>query len=220
METILLIVLFVAPGMICRTLHESFNKEKRNYRNDYDFLTHVVIDSVVVNVITILSINLVEEQIVGLPEFTSYLQSFKNILEYEASALFVTIIWCALKNTWIMKAYVWFKNLILKKDYHSHSIHTTDWDDMINEDGIKGTWQVMSIYKDGTYITSGMRDGSSTTNAEQFEIRLDRIRATERMLKEHPELFKIKYDYYNVTTGLRVIMYDQELLEEHWENKN
>lgn len=220
METVILIVIFIAPGMICRALRDSFCKERRSYSNHYDYLTQVIIDSIAVNSITIMIINKCFEEVVSIAALSAYMNEFTNCLTYIAAVGVISAAWAAVKNIWIAKAYTWAKNKLLRKQHTEHSLHTTDWDTMLNEEGIAGTWQVMSIYKDDKYIMSGMRHSSSTTNAAEFEIRLDRVKLVERLLRREPEMFKIKYVYYNVSTGLRVVMYDQKVFEEHWEKIN
>lgn len=216
METIILIAIFIAPGMICRTLRDSFSKERRSYSNHYDYLTQVIVDSVAVNIATITLINECFEEVLSVAVLSAYLNEFANCLTYIAAASIFSVAWAAVKNIWIAKAYTQAKNKLLRERHTEHSIHTTDWDTMLNEEEIAGTWQVMSIYKDDKYIMSGMRHSSSTTNAAEFEIRLDRVKLVERLLRREPEMFKIKYVYYNVSTGLRVVMYDQKVFEEHW----
>ena len=218
MEKVVLTVLFIVPGLIGKLLRDSFIKERRIYSNHYEYLSHIVIDSIVVNAL-IIWIMSTKNEIATWSEFVAYMQSFANCISYIFIMLPFTIAWTVLKNTLLSKGYVYVKNKLLKRKYHEHSLHTTDWDTMLNEVGVKGTWQVMSIYKDDKYITSGMRHSSQTTNGKEFEIRLDRVAATERMRRTHPELFHIKYEYYNVSNGLRVIFYEQKELEEHWENK-
>lgn len=222
MDTVILLAVFIAPGMICRTLRDSFNKERRSYTNHYEYLTQVVIDSIVVNVLTIIAVNLIfKAGISDIDALARYLQAFSNTLAYIISAGIMAAVWSGAKNKWIAQLYLFAKNKILKKQTkQEHTLHTTDWDTMLNEEGIVGTWQVMSIFKDDKYIMSGMRHASSTTNAEEFEIRIDRVRLVERLLKQEPQMFKIKYVYYNVSTGLRVVMYDQQLFEERWEAMN
>lgn len=222
MDTIILIAVFIAPGMICRTLRDSFNKERRSYTNHYEYLTQVVIDSIAVNVLTIIAANLIfKAGISDIDALTCYLQIFSNTLAYIISAGIIAAVWSGAKNKWLARLYLLAKNKILRQQTkQEHTLHTTDWDTMLSEEGIVGTWQVMSIFKDDKYIMSGMRHASSTTNAEEFEIRLDRVRLVERLLRREPQMFRIKYVYYNVSTGLRVVMYDQQLFEEHWEAMN
>lgn len=222
MDTVILIAIFIAPGMICRTLRDSFNKERHSYTNHYEYLTQVVVDSIMVNGLTILTVNkMFKTEILGMIDLQNYLQMFSHCLVYIILAGIITAAWSGLKNRWLTRLYLRVKNGILKKQAkQEHTLHTTDWDTMLNEEGIAGTWQVMSIFKDDKYIMSGMRYASSTTNAEEFEIRLDCVRLVERLLRREPQMFKVKYVYYNVSTGLRVVMYDQQLFEEHWEKMN
>lgn len=218
MEKVILITIFVVPGLVGRGLRDSFIKERRNYNNIYDYLLQIVIDSLVVNIPVICFI-CIKNDISTWTSLAEYMQNLANCMKYIAIMSPATILWAFLKNTSIRKGYLWVKNAILKKHHHEHSLHTTDWDTLLNEEGIKNTWQVVSVYKDDKYVTSGMRHSSRTTNGNEFELTLDRVAATERMRRMHPELFHIKYEYYNVSTGLRVIFYEQKELEEHWENK-
>lgn len=217
METVYLIVLFIAPGLIGRGLRDSFNKERRGYDNTYDYLLQIVIDSILVNGLTLIAMNQFVIRCANVNELTLALQDFTILAKYIFIMLITTLLWTALKYTKVLKGYIRIKNKILRtKDYKEHSIHTTVWDDLVNGESLKGTWLVVSIYRDEKYVVSGMIMRSTSTNGEAFELALEYIEEVEMLKKTSPELFKIEQEYYNTDTGLRVVFYEQNPIEEHW----
>lgn len=217
METVYLIALFIAPGLIGRGLRDSFNKERRGYDNVYDYLLQIVIDSILVNGLTLLAMNRFVMRCSTVNELTLALQDFTILAKYIFFMLITTLLWTALKYTKVLKGYVWIKNRILKtKDCKEHSIHTTVWDDLVNGKSLKGTWLVASIYRDEKYIVSGMIMRSTSTNGEVFELAIEYIEEVEKLKMDSPELFEIEQEYYNTDTGLRVVFYKQDVIEEHW----
>ena len=217
METVYLTALFIAPGLIGKGLRDSFNKERRNYDNVYDYLLQIVIDSIFVNGLTLALMNFFVIECSDLNKLTMVLQDFSNLAKYICIMLVMTLIWTALKYTKVIEAYVWLKNKILKTtECREHSIHTTVWDDLVNSENLKGTWLVASIYRDENYVTSGMIAQSTSTNGEEFELALDHTDEVEQLKKDHPELFKIEQEYYNTVTGLRIVFYEQSVIQEHW----
>lgn len=217
METVYLTAAFIVPGMVCRELENYFNKSKRKYENTYEYLFNIVFDSILVNCITVFIINKFICAFDGFYDLRAYLFLFRNDMIYLLIAMINTVLWTAAKNGFVGKLFVWVRNKILKTtDKVEYSKERTTWDAIMNEEDIKESWMVVSIYKDAQYIASGMIVSHVSTNAEEFEIRIDRVAETEEFKREHPEYFKTKYDYYNTKTGFRVIFYEQDVLEENW----
>lgn len=217
METLYLVMIFIAPGLIGRGLRDSFNKERRCYDNIYDYLLQIVIDSILVNGVTLIAMNQFVVRCSNVNELTLALQDFTTLAKYIVIMMITTLLWSALKYTKVLKGYTWIRNKILRiKDCKEYSIHTTVWDDLISGEGLKGTWLVVSIYKDEKYITSGMIIKSTSTNGLDFELSLEYIKQVEDVKNRYPDLFEVEQEYYNTNTGLRVIFYKQSKIQEHW----
>lgn len=217
METIFVILMFVAPGMIVRELTYYFVKERRLKGTVYAYLFDIVVDSVVINGAVIFAINK-RHELSSFELMTDFLNSFKNLAIYAACIAVASVAWCAMRNLVIRRAALWIKNKLLSAENKPiHTVHTTVWDDLMANESFNGTWQVVSLFKDEKYLTSGMIDTTVTTNAPEFELMLDRVTETKKMMDSHPEIFKTDYEYYNVSTGLRVVVYRQKYIEEHWD---
>lgn len=219
MEIVYIVILFMAPGMIVKELTNYFVKERRISEPVYSYLFDVVFDSFVVGVVcVIIAKKLFKADISTLNDLPRYLQNFETIVQYIATMVTLSIIWCLVKHNVVLNLMLWVKNKILGKTQHTnHTRHTTTWDGLMAEKGIDDTWLVVSVFKDEQYVTSGMIASHSSTNAENFELKLEHKQKVEKLKQEHPELFNVFYEYYNTSTGLRIIFYDQELIEEHWQ---
>ena len=218
METVYIILLFVAPGMIVRELTYYFVKERRLKDTVYAYLFDIVVDSFVINGTVIAYIMNKNPELNNFTDLMEYLSIFKNLGVYIICLTIVSIIWCILRNFLVKRAALRIKNILLKADNKPiHTLHTNVWDDLTSDKNFNDSWKVVSLYKDEKYLTSGMINTMVTTNAPEFEIMLDRVTETKEMMKVYPEIFKIDYEYYNVTTGFRVIVYKQEDIEERWD---
>nr|DAJ90251.1 MAG TPA: hypothetical protein [Bacteriophage sp.] len=216
MEIIYLVAIFIAPGMICRSLRNYFVKEKHRYENVYDYLFDIVIDSIVVNCICVTVLNLFKAELQNLNQFVEYITIFRNSIRYILIVLLFSIIW-TVSRKYILKCMLFVKNKIIEQSSGiTHDDHTTAWDALMAEEKFKDSWKVVSLYKDEHYITSGFVEGYTSTNSEEFEIVLQLTKETEERLKNAPEIFYTENDYYNVKTGLRVIIYDPKKIQEHW----
>lgn len=217
METLYLVMMFIAPGLIGRGLRDSFNKERRRYDNIYDYLFQIVIDSILVNGVTLIAMNQFVARCSNVNELTLALQDFTTLAKYIVIMMITTLLWSALKYTKVLKGYTWIRNKILRiKDYKEYSIHTTVWDNLINEERLKGTWLVVSVYRDEKYVVSGMMTQNTSTNGDVFEMALEYTKEVEDLKNTNPELFKVEQEYYNTDTGLRVVFYKQDVINEHW----
>lgn len=218
-EAIYIVALFVAPGMVVKELRDYFVKEK-GIKNDvlYSYLFNVVLDSFIIGIATITAMNAwLYLKIYTLYGLLDILASLKWLTIYLCIALLFAVIWCIIKNTLILKIMLWVKNKILgKATYTNHSTHATVWDGLIADKEINGSWQVVSIYKNEKYITSGMIDSYSNTDMDQFALKLEHKEKVEELKVRHPELFHVYYEYYNTTTDFRVLFYDQEPIETNW----
>lgn len=218
METVYIILLFVAPGMIVRELTYYFVKERRLKDTVYAYLFDIVVDSFVINGTVIAYIMNKNPELNNFTALMEYLSIFKNLGVYIIYLTILSIIWCLLRNFFMKRSALWIKNRLLKADNKPiHTLHTNVWDDLTSDKNFNDSWKVVSLYKDEKYLTSGMINTMVTTNAPEFEIMLDRVTETKEMMKVHPEIFKIDYEYYNATTGFRVIVYKQEDIEDRWD---
>lgn len=152
----------------------------------------------------------------NLNQFVEYITIFRNSIRYILIVLLFSIIW-TVSRKYILKCMLFVKNKIIEQSSGiTHDDHTTAWDALMAEEKFKDSWKVVSLYKDEHYITSGFVEGYTSTNSEEFEIVLQLTKETEERLKNAPEIFYTENDYYNVKTGLRVIIYDPKKIQEHW----
>lgn len=218
-ETIYLLLLFVGPGMFIKLLHSYLKKEKPSKQPVYEYMFWIVVDSVIVVSITAMILKcLAGWKMETVTELIEELMMFSSLAGFLVIAIVVCLGWYLMKYKMLKPSLLYLKNRYLEKTEHiNHFEEPRVWEYLQNQEGVFNTWKVVSIYKDGTYIMSGMIEASSHPQNEEFELALIHNQKVEILKAEHPELFKDWYDYYNATTGVRVKFYKQKEIQERWQ---
>lgn len=217
MENIYTILLFLAPGLFVKEVREYIVKEKRIKQPIYQYLFEIVVDSVIIVYITIhvlyrlFGINLFE-----VDDLVNSLNNLNSIAIFIAFALIIAFIWYFIKYYLVKPLFLILKNLLLKSEYVRHTGKPCVWDSMMSDPDLKDSWLVISIFRDDKYVTSGMIAIRSSTNSDELEFALEHKEEVERLKEVHKEIFTVWYEYYNITSGLRIIFYEQKKIQEHW----
>ena len=218
METIFILLLFVAPGMLIQEVRGLVEEKPIIKQSVHEYLFMIVVDSIVTVTVTLLLLYWIGHwEITTIEELVSTLIQLDRLAVFSVAGIIVAIFWCIIKKTKVEPGILYLTNRFLKRTQQiEHTAESTVWDHLLNKEGIRNTWQVVSIYKDGDYISSGMLTVHNRAQNEEKEILLEHSRKVEQMKQAHPEWFEDWYDYYNVTSGLRVVFYRQKTIEEHW----
>ncbi|QIB68583.1 hypothetical protein Ami103574_04270 [Aminipila butyrica] len=214
------ILIFIAPGLLVKELHGYFVKGKVFKQPAYEYIFEIVVDSLIVLFFSVVVINYFnKENLSTVESITTYFNDIFNIASFIGIAFPIAVIWCILKYKVIIPSFLKTKNFMFTKLGFTfvHTGKPSTWDSMMEYQDINNTWQVVSVYNHNNYITSGMIEERISSNAAEFELALEYKQDTEKLMKEYPEKFRVWHEYYNINTGLRVLFYNQELLQEHWD---
>lgn len=219
-ETIYLFLLFVGPGMFVKLLRSYIKKEKNSKQPVYEYMFWIVVDSVIIVSITTMIMNcLAGFELKTIQTLIEELMSFGTLAGFLVTATIVSLVWYPIKYKILKPGSLYLKNRYLeKKERVNHIEESRMWDYLQKQEGVFDTWKVVSVFKDETYITSGMLEIFSDPQNEEFELVLVHNQKVERLRKEYPEVFEVCYEYYNASNGLRVKFYKQELIRERWQN--
>ena len=218
METIYLILLFIAPGIFVRQIRLYMKKERMVDKPSYEYLFGIVLDSIIVDTAAVTMLHVAMGwNVETISELIETLMEFRNLVPFTATAIVVAFIWYELKFRVVKPGMLKVKNrTLIKKEHVQHVEGVSLWDVLIEKEGIQNTWNVVSIYKDDKYIMSGMIEMYGQPGNKDEEIALIHEKKVEEIKEKHPEWFTDWYDYYNVTTGMRVKFYEQSKIQEHW----
>lgn len=167
--------MFLVSGLIVRELGLYFSSRKRISDGIIYFdLFYIVLDSLISNFLSLLIVcNLLQIKVKTLSSLSFMFDELKILgINLILSSLFAVMLYM-FKKFLISKHLRNLKNIILSKtEYVNHTGFISVWDEMMTEEGINKTWMVISIYRDATYVCSGMISQYSSTNVENFELQL------------------------------------------------
>ena len=237
MEVIYIILLFVAPGVAIKYIDEATklrNKTKKKKDNIYENMFLICCLSVIVTlssltIINIGSLFLEYNPIATIDELFKRMNNIGFLLAYLVITIAMTL------ANW--RLYVWLNKCMKKKkaakvreEYGlemKHEDHKTIWEGVFlkKEENEKG--QIVSIFKDGAYITSGILDGRNTEDDEPKEFEIVRTCEIERILRADREktekdkrLHYIEKEYLDTETGFLFKFYKADHIFEHWDEIN
>ena len=241
MNVVFMILLFIAPGLAINTYKKYFNRYEGSSeeRNVYEQMFSAVAHSGCVTAWTVafvcsgtyalrhlFRINcMFPETITGL---AGWLDSYIHLLIYIGVSAAVTVAWY---NVYERKLGRYIKNMRADKNERERGLLPYDgendltvWENIFMTKESNEKRKIVSIYKDGSYITSGEVGGWNTGKAEKRELRLLNTRTIEEVL-EHDKmkpvelrlLYNVDFEYVDTETGLMIRFYDPEKIEEHWD---
>ena len=229
MDTIILILLFLAPGMtIMRALEIKAKREKKRRIETtiYEQLFTVCVLSIFATGITCAIINILRiikkvSVIATVDEMTEKLNTFNFLIEF----LFVMTIATAIVG-WayskILKCYTEAKNKSIEKQFNLSPLgedNPTVWEDIFLNVEKNSNPRIASIYKDGQYITSGYIDGWNLASNERKEFIIRRSTEIEKIMKlTDTPLDYIDEEYFDMETGVLVKFWRSEIVNKHWDD--
>lgn len=211
MESIYLIVLFIVPGMIVKTIYNTIEKPKRQRVPFYEYLVEVVIDSIIVTLPAILIMKIHNLQLL------SYKISDVNfLLRFLLLILLLSCIWYFIKYNAVLVIIYKIINWKKKDDNFKYEDSRTVWEKFIGNKTLLRTWFVISIFRDNNYVVTGMMDSANCPEVEEFEFHLTHTTKCQELLENDPDAFVVVDEFYNINHSLRIKFYDDEKIQKHW----
>lgn len=95
----------------------------------------------------------------------------------------------------------------------------TVWEAMFFDPDKNKEPRIVSIFKDGAYITSGYIDGWNIGEYERKEFEIRRSTEIEELLLrgENSPLNYINEEYFDMETGVLIKFWKSETVNEHWD---
>lgn len=229
MDTIILILCFLAPGMAItraieiKTKHE---KKRRMEATIYEQLFTVCVLSIFATGMTYAIINILRmvkkaPVIATVGEMAEKLNAFDFLLEFLFTMIITTVIvgWAYSK---ILKHYTEAKNKSIVKQFNLSPLgedNPTVWEDVFLSAEKNGSPRIVSIYKDGQYITSGYIDGWNLASDERKEFIIRRSTEIEKIMKlTDTPLNYIDEEYFDMETGVLIKFWSSKAVNQHWDN--
>lgn len=230
MEIFYLIVLFTGPGILVKEISRYFSvldMDDPPKNTIYENLFLIVVESALLNVITIILFNCGNsDKILRVEEFISELNVINFLGKYILVLFCLTIVYVFIKKFFgkiVHKIKSWWLDKKYDLNYGS-SNEGTVWQNMMYYENTGKDYKVVSIYHNGEYVVSGMLLGYNSKKRDGKEFRLIRTYEVEKVLErdkkvalEKQWLGYIEKVYYDSGTGLMIKFYRNDELMEHWD---
>lgn len=235
MEIVYLVLMFLGPGLAINEYERRLRAiDKRAGRSStiYEQLFGICAHSVVVTFFTIVATAAIHQALGAyfpstLSGLLSGLDDLKQLATYFLLSSIVTVTWYQVYKKAI---YVALFNLYKKKLKDEKGIlleninEPTVWENIFFTRKENEKRKIVSIFKDGNYVTSGELAGWNTGIDERRELRIfnshviEDVLAMDKTKEDVSErlLYNVEYEYYDVENGTLIRFYDPEKLDEHW----
>ena len=234
MEIIYIVLIFIVPGMIIKRRSELAEKrevKEKERATIYDNLFDVCILSVIASGFTILILNVFCDYLsIGKVLSMEYLFWMLGVFDYLLKYLFVLAA-VMFVEYWGYKLYINKRKGQKAKSWNEkfglvaiNEDHRSVWEEFFLNKERNSKLQVVSIYKDGNYITSGCLQGRNVSVNERKEFEIARSTEIEKILsrdkKLPPQSQALNYindSYFDMDTGVLIQFYDSDYVYEHWD---
>lgn len=233
MEIIYIMIYFIGPGLLAEHIKDQLKivgDEKKKGMTIYENLFIVVFTSAVSFVSTLILLNIVykmlcKDEIIMVDEFLSKSNDFKFIILFltiETIIAFIIKFWIQDKIT---KFFFDRRNKKAKERYNTKQDYIDDknvWESLFYA---KKEYLLVTIWKDGKFITAGFISGWNSGRNERKELLLERTKEVKELIDSNDnselkkELDYPEHEYIDMETGILIKFYAPEKIVEHW-NKN
>ena len=229
MDTVIIIFLFLAPGLaITRVLEmkEKRERKKQIKTNIYEQLFTICTLSIFTTGIACALVNLWRAfrnmyTFNSVSDFIKRLDTFAFLIQF-----IIALILAAIAVGWayvaLSKKYVKLKNKNIKEDFNLVPLkddNSTVWDAIFLSKEKNTNPRIVSVYKDGAYITSGYIDGWNFAEDERKELAVIRTTEIEKIMKLKDRPLKyITEEYFDMETGVLIKFWESDEVNEHWED--
>lgn len=233
MENIIMLILFVAPGLLVTTLRNRIYRRPESRADVYDRLFGLVMHSIVIFFINILIMKLITGKWLGIPDFN--VESISDIVQcansiwflipYAVLTVFISIIWFFFYERFFdKKILLKIENRLVKKEMGTYRPGISGvYEEIFHDREIMGKLVPVSIYQNGELTTSGCITGFNTPEFQRMEFELEHVQEIKEILEKDQEkeeenkiLPYISKEYFVPEHGLLIQFYEPTRLERYW----
>lgn len=229
METVIIILLLLGPGlaiMQCLELKAKREKKQKIKATVYEQLFAACVLSIFSTGIAFAGINLVrscraQESITKVSTMLEQLDSFHFLVCFIIFMVLATAI-VGLAYAKALKLLLHKQSKDIQEEFNLVPLgddNPTVWEYMFFNPDKNERPRIVSIYKDGAYITSGYIDGWNIGEHERKEFAIRRSTEIEELLnrKEKSPIDYVNEEYFDMETGVLIKFWDSETVNEHWD---
>lgn len=237
MEIIFIVLIFIGPGVSIKAYQNymSVLSDKNNSKKTlYEQMFTIVANSIITMLFSIGCINITililfgkSNVITSLSGLIALLDKLTFTVPYIMINAIMGLLWVKIYEGYIAQYIHNVRNKILTQKYGVKSIskeEPTVWEDIFFNPKITEEWMIVSIFKDGDYITSGRIAGYNEGKTDINELEIRNVYEVEKVLamdKEKKDAKKwlgyVDFEYFNAETGLQIKFYDVEQIKKHWD---
>lgn len=229
MEQIIILILFVFPGVFVSLLYKEYLPRSKNESTDYEKTVIAFIYSFAVLVLNIIIMKLVYSKDVQV--LTQLMDQFKNTgflikyvgLTFTTSILFA-VVWHFIFKRIILKIQNIFR---VKGGLTKITQYPNVWDEIFANPETDLNDLYVSIEKDGELITQGLIALYSPIDAKEKEIKLictDAFKMyldNDKTLPDEKKILKdIDFEYFDMEKGILIKFYNTVMLKKHLSQNN
>jgi hypothetical protein len=227
LDTIYTSVMFLGPGLIIEaiTKYRDAYREEKTKRGAYQSIFEIVANSAIVFIAAMALFNLVSAipwtpiaHIVTLEKFAEALNHIPFLVLYLAVIVALCFLWMLILENLKSKIFWKLRNVYMHRKVGAKVTYDgTVWEEIFFpkiENGEDRPWLVVSIFKDGSYIVSGIIDKYPSGNDKRREYAILHSDVVERVLRDErdkPEegriLWPVYKDYFDQDSGVSIKFY-------------
>ena len=240
LASVFAILLFLGPGLAIKAYNNYINlscNSKTNKQSIYEQLFSVVMHSTAVTSLTIGTANLLSticEDIIWISSFSELIirmDSIQYAITYLLLCTVICFVWNYFYKATLRGAIHDYRNRKLEKmngaiipDLDEKSV----WENIVynkcnDKEKEEKLLPVVSIYRNGDYITSGFLKSFNDSSYPDQELELvctyeiDKILTKDKTRKDEDKILAyIEFEYYDINRDILIKFHDKEKLIEHW----
>ena len=234
MEIVYLLLLFLGPGLAIDIYKRRFmviNTTKTKgtiYEQLFEDVAHsTIITTITIGVVAFIHFLVGSKFPPDIGTFIAELSEFKQLVAYIIVCVIVTILWYKVYENFFYPKFLekHEQNVQEKRGLiYTNNLGLSVWQSIFFTKEENNTRKIVSIFKDGNYITSGEITNWNMGFDEKRELRIFNSHIIEAVLKadkekEIPEklLYNVEKEYYDVENGTLIRFYDPRKIDEHWD---
>lgn len=232
MENIMMLILFVGPGLFIKAIRDFVYRGPKSSGDTYDKLFGLIMHSVVIFFANLAIMHMITSklfknsmQIKSISDLVRYADSIQFLFMYAILTLLISLLWCFIYDKILkFKVISNIENRLLKNRTGTMRNGTKNvYDGIFHDKEITSHLVPVSIYQNDALVTSGCIKYFNAPNFERMEFRIEYSHEISEILmkdKEKSEADKIlpfiSFEYIVPEYNLKIKFYEPTRLEKHW----